>query len=137
MMSYRKNRDRQPKLTHHKASGQGVVRLGGKDHYCGPYGTPERRARAELNRLVCLYRTAKYRGGQAGMSGWPGNWRIHPLLGGQTFAGTLESGFATPADQMLGMLRETQRCFELCCGSGREYETHSGQATRAADQCGI
>jgi integrase len=45
MVSYRKNRDRQPKLTHHKASGQGVVRLNGKDVYCGPYGTPECKAR--------------------------------------------------------------------------------------------
>jgi integrase len=45
LVSYRKNRDRQPKLTHHKASGQGVVRLNGKDVYCGPYGTPECRAR--------------------------------------------------------------------------------------------
>jgi integrase len=45
MVSYRKDRDRQPKLTYHKASGQGVVRLNGKDHYCGPYGTPECRAR--------------------------------------------------------------------------------------------
>jgi integrase len=45
MVPYRKNRDRQPKLTHHKASGQGVVRLNGKDIYCGPYGTPECRVR--------------------------------------------------------------------------------------------
>jgi integrase len=45
MVSFRRNRDRQPKLTHHRASGQGVVRLNGKDVYCGPYGTPECRAR--------------------------------------------------------------------------------------------
>jgi integrase len=45
MVSYRRNPDRQPKLTHHKASGQGVVRLNGRDVYCGPYGTPECRAR--------------------------------------------------------------------------------------------
>jgi hypothetical protein len=45
MVSYRKNRDRQPKLTHHKASGQGVVRLNGKDVYCCRYGTPECRAK--------------------------------------------------------------------------------------------
>jgi hypothetical protein len=31
MVSNRKNRDRFPKLTRHKASGQGVVRLDGKD----------------------------------------------------------------------------------------------------------
>src|SRR5262249_51748851 len=34
-----------PKLTHHKASGQGVVRLDGKDVYCGPFGTQECQAR--------------------------------------------------------------------------------------------
>ena len=45
MVSYRKNGDRVPKLTHHKASGQGVVRLNGKDVYCGPFGTPECEAR--------------------------------------------------------------------------------------------
>jgi integrase len=45
MVSYRKNRDRQPKLTHYRASGQGVVRINGKDHYCGPYGTAECKAR--------------------------------------------------------------------------------------------
>jgi hypothetical protein len=45
MASCRRNPDRQPKLTHHKASGQGVVRLNGKDVYCGPYGTPECKVR--------------------------------------------------------------------------------------------
>jgi hypothetical protein len=45
MVSYRKSRDRQPKLTLHKASGQGVVRLDGNDVYCGLFGTPECRAR--------------------------------------------------------------------------------------------
>jgi hypothetical protein len=45
MVSYRKNRDCQPKLTHHNAGGQGVVRRNGKDVYCGHYGTPGCRAR--------------------------------------------------------------------------------------------
>jgi hypothetical protein len=45
VVTYGKNRDRQPKLTLHRASGQGVVRLNGKDVYCGPYNTPECRAR--------------------------------------------------------------------------------------------
>jgi integrase len=45
MASYRKNSNHLPKLTHHKASGQGVVRLNGKDVYCGPYGTAECKAR--------------------------------------------------------------------------------------------
>lgn len=39
MVSFRKNPDRLPKLTHLNASGQGVVRLNGKDVYCGPFGT--------------------------------------------------------------------------------------------------
>jgi integrase len=30
-----------PKLSHHKNSGQGVVRLNGKDHYLGKFGDPE------------------------------------------------------------------------------------------------
>ena len=29
-----------PAYGHHKASGQARVRLGGKDHYLGPYGLP-------------------------------------------------------------------------------------------------
>jgi integrase len=45
MVSYRKNSDRLPRLTRHKASGQGVVRLNGKDVYCGPFGTMECKAR--------------------------------------------------------------------------------------------
>jgi integrase len=44
MVSYRKDPDWRPKLTYHRASGQGVVRLNGKDEYCGRYGTPECRA---------------------------------------------------------------------------------------------
>jgi hypothetical protein len=30
-----------PSLTKHKASGKSVVRIDGKDHYCGVFGTPE------------------------------------------------------------------------------------------------
>src|SRR5262245_5499294 len=45
MVPYRKSRDRQPKLTHHRARGQGVARLNGKDVYYGLYNTPECRAR--------------------------------------------------------------------------------------------
>lgn len=39
-----------PRHCHHKASGRGVVRLGGKDHYTGPWGSPE--AEAAYERLV-------------------------------------------------------------------------------------
>ena len=45
---------RTPSLCHHKASNQGVVRINGRDHYCGTYGTPE--AQAEYDRLWMLAR---------------------------------------------------------------------------------
>src|SRR4051794_22389559 len=41
---------RVPSLTHHKASGQAVTRIDGKDHYLGKHGTPE--AKAEYDRLI-------------------------------------------------------------------------------------
>ena len=37
---------RTPKLCHHKATGQAVVRIDGKDFYCGRYGTPKAEAGA-------------------------------------------------------------------------------------------
>ena len=37
----RSRRPRIPKMQLHKASGQAVVRLGGRDIYLGRYGTPE------------------------------------------------------------------------------------------------
>ena len=39
-----------PKHCHHKASRRGVVRLNGRDHYTGPWGSPE--AEGEYKRLV-------------------------------------------------------------------------------------
>jgi integrase len=39
-----------PKHCHHKASNRGVVRLNGRDHYTGPWDTPE--ANAEYRRLI-------------------------------------------------------------------------------------
>src|SRR5207253_7004004 len=39
-----------PKLCKHKATGQAVVRLNGKDIYCGRYGTSE--AQAKFERLI-------------------------------------------------------------------------------------
>ena len=41
---------RVPQVSHHKASGQAVVRLGGHDFYLGPWDTPE--AKAEYDRIV-------------------------------------------------------------------------------------
>ena len=41
MVSYRQNFSDVPALSFHKGSGQGVVRLSGKDAYCGRFGTPE------------------------------------------------------------------------------------------------
>ena len=44
---------RVPRLGLHKASGQGIVRLNGRDHYLGTHGTPE--CQAEYNRLIAEY----------------------------------------------------------------------------------
>lgn len=42
-----------PKLRLHKPSGRGVVTLSGKDHYCGPFGSPE--TTTEYQRLIGLW----------------------------------------------------------------------------------
>jgi len=42
--------DHIPAYSHHKPSGQAVVRLNGRDHYLGPHGTAA--SRAEYNRLI-------------------------------------------------------------------------------------
>ena len=39
-----------PKMSRHKASGQAIVRLGGRDHYLGAWGT--RTAKSEYDRVV-------------------------------------------------------------------------------------
>jgi len=48
--------NRVPKLTHHKGSGQSVVRFDGKDHYCGPWDTknnaPSASAQSRYHRLM-------------------------------------------------------------------------------------
>ncbi len=44
---------RVPRLCRHKASGQAVVRLDGKDYYCGPWRS--RAAQAEYDRLIAIY----------------------------------------------------------------------------------
>jgi integrase len=43
-------RRRVPKYSLHKASGKAVVRINGKDHYLGPYGSPE--SREAYQRLI-------------------------------------------------------------------------------------
>lgn len=42
-----------PSYRLHKVSGQGIVTLNGKDHYCGPYAEPE--SRAEYDRLIAVW----------------------------------------------------------------------------------
>src|SRR5208282_1642180 len=42
--------NRTPTYCHHKATGQGVVRIHGKDYYLGKYGSAE--SRAEYDRLI-------------------------------------------------------------------------------------
>ena len=39
-----------PKYRKHRASGQALVSIGGRDHYLGPYGT--KGSRAEYDRLI-------------------------------------------------------------------------------------
>ena len=51
-MTAKTNR-RVPGLCRHRASGQAVVRLDGKDHYCGPWGSTA--AKAAYDRLVAIY----------------------------------------------------------------------------------
>src|SRR5262249_9571898 len=50
MVSYRRSPSDVPALSHHKASGQGVVRLNGRDVYCGRFGTAE--CQANYHRTV-------------------------------------------------------------------------------------
>jgi len=50
-----------PSLTHHKASRQAVVRIDGKDHYLGPYGSP--RAQAAYHRLIAEWIASDGSGG--------------------------------------------------------------------------
>jgi hypothetical protein len=39
-----------PQLQHHKGTGQGKVHLGGRDFYCGKWGSPE--CKAKYDRLI-------------------------------------------------------------------------------------
>ena len=48
--------DRIPRYRRHKASGQAVVTLSGRDHYLGPYGT--KTSRQEYDRLLAEWMAA-------------------------------------------------------------------------------
>jgi integrase len=50
----RKRNSSPPSYCRHKASGRAVVRIGGKDHYLGPYGSPE--SHTEYARLIAQWR---------------------------------------------------------------------------------
>ncbi len=50
---------RTPSYCHHKGSGQAVVRIDGKDHYLGKYGTEE--SRREYDRLIAEWLAAGQR----------------------------------------------------------------------------
>ena len=43
-----------PSYCRHRASGRAVVRIDGKDHYLGPYGSPE--SHEEYERLIAEWR---------------------------------------------------------------------------------
>lgn len=45
-----------PSYSRHKASGQAVVRIHGRDHYLGPYGSPESHER--YARLIAQWHSA-------------------------------------------------------------------------------
>ena len=47
---------RTPKYRRHKASGQAVVALAGRDIYLGQYGTPE--SKAEYSRLIAEWHSS-------------------------------------------------------------------------------
>src|SRR5689334_20314736 len=47
---------RTPSYCRHKASGQAVVRINGKDHYLGQYGTAA--SRAEYDRIIAEWLAA-------------------------------------------------------------------------------
>ena len=60
-----KLRNQTPKYSHHRASGQALVRIHGKCHYLGPYGSPESRARYDA--LVADF-LARHRQQDAGLT---------------------------------------------------------------------
>lgn len=51
-------RRRIPSYRHHRPTGQAVVRLDGRDHYLGRFGTPESRQR--YDRLIAEWITARH-----------------------------------------------------------------------------
>jgi integrase len=61
MSTNRRDRVRVPSYRLHRSSGQGVVTLSGRDHYCGRYGTPE--SRAAYDRLIAEWLLAGRAGG--------------------------------------------------------------------------
>lgn len=46
-----------PSYCHHRASGRAVVRIDGRDHYLGPYGSPK--SHAAYERLIAEWRVAQ------------------------------------------------------------------------------
>lgn len=51
------NKNKVPSYCHHKASGRAVVRIGGRDHYLGPYGSDQ--SHAEYTRLIAEWRVTR------------------------------------------------------------------------------
>lgn len=53
-----------PSYCHHRRSGRAVVRIDGKDHYLGPYGSPE--SHEEYERLIAEWRVRQAEAARAG-----------------------------------------------------------------------
>ena len=51
------NKTKVPSYCHHKASGRAVVRIDGRDHYLGPYGSDQ--SHAEYARLIVEWRVIR------------------------------------------------------------------------------
>ena len=66
-----------PSYRHHKVSGHAVVTLGGKDHYLGPHGSDESRAR--YNQLVAEWLTTHRRSTSESITG-PSDLTIAELI---------------------------------------------------------
>src|SRR5690349_513035 len=89
-----------PKHCHHKASGRGVVRLNGRDHYTGAWGSPE--AEAAYKRLVAE---------------WLANHRLPVQANGQSETAAGGQPGRTVADLILAFWQHVQNYYRRADGT--------------------